>query len=307
MQEEKKRKEREDFVDKLCRDYQRKPRTPEEYVKLVKAYFRIREAKASARGRPRKTSYLNTAQTYLSRFKKCLREKKGVPQAFLSKIRLSAEDMRLLNQQKQKAVHDGGTNLRPIPGVKIVLDCRDLLGSKRATLELKIIAVAALSGRRLVEILRTATFGEPKKAHDRPRYWTSLSGMAKQRGQQRTVEVPLLDTRARIQSAVKDIRRQCEKPPAHLKTEAARRHWVSNKYAKPVNRAVKRYCRKHITKLHDFRKFYAAIAFQFFNEESKSFARFASDVLGHRQTSATVLTYMNMNLGKTEGLLPFPG
>ena len=294
---------REDFVRKLCRDYKRKPRPPEDYVKLVKSYFKMRETKAHAR--PRKTSSLNTAQSYLSRFKKCAREM-GAPEAFLARLCLSAEDMRALNQQKQRAVHDGGANLKAIPGVVIVLDCRDLLDNERSTLHLKIIAVAALSGRRLVEILRTATFGPPKQAHDKPRYWANLSGMAKQRGRERTVEIPLLDTRERIARAVREIRQRCEKPPAGLKTEAARRIWVSNKYAKPVNRAVKKYCRNYITKLHDFRKFYAAMAFRYFNEENKSFARFASDVLGHQQTSSTVLTYMNMNLGKTEGL-PFPG
>ena len=152
-----------------------------------------------------------------------------------------------------------------------------------------IIAVAALTGRRASEIIYSMRFGRPMESHSTSdKYWSCVTGILKQRSNGAVVsrEVPLLAERKNILTAVAAIREAC---PAKNIQE------VNRKYAKNIARVMKKFC-PELGKLHEFRKFYVAVCFHYFNERNCSLPRVAADYLGHKNMSETVLTYLSARL-----------
>lgn len=289
-------KRRKDFVRVILDNYRTTGTLmpPEKLVRVTKRYFKTLYQEHQRQGRKRESSYLSSTQTALSRIKTTLRGM-GVAEGELQKIRLAADDTRELLQSKSRRVHERGVNLPQVPADSIILDCRDIIRSSESPKYFKVIALAALTGRRLVEIMYTIKLNAPKLKHKtHSKYWCCFKGMAKQRGFDACIECPLLACRSDIQKCLKDVRSSFEAPPKQL-SEAEKRAWINDKHGKPVSRCMRKYC-SQVGKLHNFRKFYAATAYRYHNDTDASLSRFASDVLGHRQTSSSVLTYMNFRI-----------
>jgi hypothetical protein len=244
----------------------------------------------------RKTSYLSSTQSTLSEIKRKLKliYKERISKEYLDSIRLNKKDTDTLLKQKSLKVHEKGVNVNDVPADALILDCIDLLRNPMATRGQLVIACAALSGRRMVEIITTMEFSDPLEEHENEMYWMSIKGLAKQRGSNRTIDVPCLCKRMMLQDGINRIRRLFPQPTESLNT-TDKSKWINNKYGQEIRRSLQKIC-ICIRKLHDFRKFYAAACCHYFNEKNKSRARMASDCLGHKQTSSAVLTYMNLSL-----------
>jgi hypothetical protein len=99
-------------------------------------------------------------------------------------------------------------------------------------------------------------------------------------------EVPLLADRFVINKTISEIRKKL--PVSSIEQ-------VNRLYAKNISRAVHKSC-PELGKLHEFRKFYAATCFHYFNERRCSLPRIAADYLGHKTMSETVLTYLSARI-----------
>ena len=245
-----------------------------------------------ARGKQqRKTSYLNSAQRYLSEFKSSLKGK--APPDYLSKLKLSANDTSKLLKEKQERLHTTTKSVVEINGDQLIRDCWQYLNSPNKYVQL--LAVAVLTGRRCSEILVSATFTNAQDRHTNPDYWCRIHGLLKKRGKEcQPLEVPFLAPVKLVLTTVTELRK---KFPCSDQKEANR------KYAKSISNNVKKFA-PEIGKLHRCRNVYAALCFVYFNEKKHSIARIASDFLGHEAVSSTVLTYLS-SITKNTGALVF--
>ena len=269
--------------------------TPEHAKKIVAEFHSYFKERADNYGRERKMPYLATVQTSLSNLKKRLRLS-GLNDEFLQHLRLSKEDSSRLIAAKAQSVVVRSIDLPTVEADAIVLDCRALLSHHDAYLRL--IALAALTGRRTAELLFCASFEPPLDKHKTAeRYWTCVRGFCKQRHDSieppLVRDVPLLESRDRVCAAIESVRRAL---PADSVEE------VNAKYAKPIQRRMIKYLPPSIKNIHNLRKFYALTCFQYFNDRSCSLPRFASEVLGHKTLGSTVITYLSFHVTCAQSL-----
>lgn len=263
--------------------------TPEYAQTIVDEFHTYFKERADNYTRVRKMPYLATVQTSLSNLKKKLRLA-GLPDEFLQHLRLNKEDSSQLIAAKAQSVVVRSIDLLTVESDPVVIDCRNMLSHPDAYLRL--IALAALTGRRTAELLFCATFEAPLEKHKTAdRYWACVRGFCKQRHD--AVEpplvrdVPLLESRERVCAAIESVRKDL---PARTIEE------VNAKYAKPIQRRMIKYLPAAIKNIHNLRKFYALTCFQYFNDRSCSLPRFASEVLGHKTMSGTVITYLSFHV-----------
>jgi hypothetical protein len=201
-------------------------------------------------------------------------------------------------------VHDAGVEVATVAAAPVIRDSRALLVDPDASIYIKAMALACLTGRRVCEILVTAVFHPPEREHpgQHEQFWSRVTGIAKQRGDPSAIEVPLLERRDEVVKSVQEVQGQFRRyledagvPPEDYKRV------ISRKFGKQLSRTVQRYC-PVVGKMHTFRRFYALVCCAHFKEANASDVRVASDVLGHKQVSVTVLTYLNFALTDLSGL-----
>ena len=294
------------IVDRMMRQYQRdksKGKAMDRaaaaaYAQKFVAYAKYRYDQAIAAGKTRKLPHFSYAQTSLSNFKRRVRDELGETSAdFLKSLRLTREQGNVLEAAKKRVVHQKAIDLPEVDGDAVVLDCRKMLSSDDPYLRL--IALACLTGRRTAELLYSIRFRPPQEAHKTSsKYWAHVTGFLKQRkGDPDAVvsrEVPLLADRKSIVEALKATR-------AVLKADSVRD--VNLRHAKKIHRHMHKYC-PTIGNIHQFRKLYALMCFHYFNSRQCSLPRVASDYLGHKMVSDSILTYLNFHL-KPLGRLDF--
>lgn len=269
--------------------------TPEHASKIVAEFHTYFKERADNSGRERKMPYLATVQTSLSNLKKRLRLA-GVSDDFLQHLRMNKEDSMQLIAAKTQSVVARAIDLPTVDADAIVLDCRGLLSHRDPYLRL--IALAALTGRRTAELLFCASFEPPVEKHKTAeRYWSCVRGFCKQRHDSidppLVRDVPLMESRDRVCAAIESVRREL---PADSIEE------VNAKYAKPIQRRMMKYLPQSIKNIHNLRKFYALTCFQYFNDRSCSLPRFASEVLGHKTLGSTVITYLSFHVTTARSL-----
>ena len=263
--------------------------TPEYAERIVKDFHVYFKERADQQTRERKMPYLATVQTSLSNLKKRLRLE-GVSDEFLQHLHLNKQDSVQLIAAKAQSVVVRSIDLPTVNCDHIVLDCRKLLSDKNPYLRL--IALAALTGRRTAELLFCASFEPPKDAHKTAeRYWACVRGFCKQRHDSNEPamvrDVPLLESRDRICAAIESVRRE-------LAVDSIEQ--VNAKYAKPIQRHMMKFMPAAIKNIHNLRKFYALTCFNYFNDRACSLPRFASEVLGHKTMGSTVITYLSFHV-----------
>jgi hypothetical protein len=286
------------FVEKMLDKYKKGPFTSPTARRIVsetRCYFQARYKRDVRAGIDRKITGLACAQSTLSKIKKCFQDL-TTSATFLRELRLPKADMVRISARKQQRLHTQGTNLPTVPALSMIRDCRKILRSpdiQNHRRGLKLMALACLTGRRMVELILTAKFHQPRKQHQTPRkYWAYVTGLAKQRSPDPSgIEMPLLADRDSIVKGIMEIRQLYPAPPRTLSPQK-QKTWVNNKYAKEVSRVMQKYC-DTIGTLHNFRKFYALVAATYFQENNTSVLRLASDYLGHKQLSPSVLHYLN--------------
>jgi len=288
-------KSRVNFVNQMVQQYSKvhqlgqvnsDPKTPAQFVEAFTKHYKSLYDRDIARGVERRLSHLSSVQSSLSRFKKKLRTT-GVDEAWLKKLHLPKKEANDLMLEKKTNVSKNSIDLPLLQADDIIHDCKQFLTHPNKYV--KIIAVAALTGRREAEIIHSMRFGSPKEHHyTSEKYWSCVTGILKQRSTGGVVsrEVPLLAERKDIVAAVTAIRESC---PAKNVQE------VNKKYAKNIARTMQKFC-PELGKLHELRKFYVAVCFHYFNERNCSLPRIAADYLGHKTMSETVLTYLSARL-----------
>jgi hypothetical protein len=186
-----------------------------------------------------------------------------------------------------KNMHDSAIDLITIDGDAVITKARLLI--KLEDPVMKMIGVAALTGRRMAEIAKTMTFSPARKEHHTNEiYWSHVEGIVKQRGPNPllSAEIPIFAPLPDIQNAVNDIRR---KMPCETIED------VNATFSTEVSRKMRKYCAV-IGKLHQFRKFYVLMCDCYFNERSCALWRIAHDYLCHKTVNTHVLTYMNFKV-----------
>jgi hypothetical protein len=281
------KKKMPDFVDVMLSKTSA-ARPAAQVVQEFKNFYKARYEEAVSSGRVRQLSYLSNVQSSLSKFKK----KVQAPQEWKKELHLTREEMQQLAKERMANLRSHSIDMSSIDADQTIADCRALLRSPNIIL--RIIGVAALTGRRMAEIVSSASFRTPHENHKNPHYWSNMTGLLKQRGNLKDCDAPLLAPREEIVSAVDSIRKKLGSiPPAE----------VNRRVGKSIARAMKRYV-PQIGNIHGFRKFYVLATFHYFNERNCSIARFAADVLCHKEMSTAVLPYLNMHL-KDMGSLDF--
>lgn len=261
--------------------------------------------------RPRKNSFLMSAQTYISQFKRDLhQEDPSVPKTFLQLLRLNKSQNAQIILQKNQNVHNNAIRLPAVNGDDVIQDCKKCLTKGYDPYKL-LIALACLTGRRVTELLVTIQFDPPKHIHKstHPSYWCHATGFLKQRAHDpnrvTTREIPLLEKRSIINKVLRQVREELGTgyyDDQHQWHPIISKQQANAKYAKQISRKMQKYCTV-ICNIHQFRKFYALACFQYFNENHCSLPRVASDYLGHKSLSNTILTYLNfrvVELGKLQ-------
>lgn len=287
-----------------------------EYCTELLRYYKELYDRDMAKGRDRKGTYLASVLSKMSNLKKRIYEylgKKIQPSdlLFLSELKLSGPQLHEIRVRKSQQVHNKGIHLQEIDVDAVIEDCRELLDNENPFI--RVIAIACLTGRRMSEIILTMTFEPPQQHHATSNvYWVKVVGFGKQVDtkedrkrrlehpdeeelEERSREIPLFDTRARITAAVDQVRREL---PCSTVEE------VNRLYAKRIQRRMQKYC-PQIGNLHNFRKMYAITCFHYFNENSCSLPRLAAEYLGHKTTSEVVITYLNFKVSNKIGRLNF--
>lgn len=273
------------IFDRTLTTHQTNPQllTPEHADEIVAEFHAYYKARADASSQDRKLPYLATVQTSLSSLKKRLRLA-GVDPAFLEHLHMNKEDSTILIHAKAQSVVDKSIDLPTVDADAIIVDCRAMMNHRDPYLRL--IALAALTGRRTAELLFCGKFGPPSEKHaTAERYWTCMRGFCKQRHDslepliQR--DVPLLESRDQILRVIQSVRNDL--PVASIQE-------VNSVHAKPIQRRMAICMPASIKNIHNLRKFYVLACFQYFNDRSCNLPRFASEVLGHKTLSSTVIT-----------------
>lgn len=273
-------------LDKHKYDEKTIQRLADTFVARFITYYKDRYDQDIARGRKRKSHYLHVSQSALSRFKNHLIDK-GAPYLFTQHLHLSAEQVVTIMHLNAEKLQRNAIDLVQLPGDAIIQDLREFLRSSEPYKIL--IALAGLTGRRAAELLVTIKFDTPQEPHfTNTAYWTLASGFLKKRKGSPMLyrEIPLLERRDVINNALHRVRQLLP---------ATTVHEANIKYSTSTAEYMKKYC-PTIGKLHQFRKFYALVCFHYFNDRNCSLPRLASDYLGHKTMSATILTYLNINV-----------
>jgi hypothetical protein len=254
---------------------------PQTIIDEFTRFYKDQEHKGRERGVDRKLSYRAGLQSNLSKFKLQF----DAPEEFKKQLHMTKDDMITLNKEKGESLRGRSIDIQAIDGDNTVLDCRQLLQSPDFCM--KVIAVACLTGRRMAEIIVTVKFDPPETQHFTDlKYWTCVSGLLKQRGENRCIDIPLFAPREEINFALKALRAQC----GVMTVEE-----VNTTVGKKIFRAMKKYC-PQIGNIHAFRKFYVQMANIYFNERNCSLPRLGSDYLGHKSMDEAVLTYLNFRI-----------
>ena len=249
-----------------------------------------------AGNRERKTTWLNSFQCCLSLFRRQLKER-NVHYHLLKYVRMSRQEKYLLEKQKRERLEKASENVSKLDGADVITRARTLLQSEDpATV---VICLAALTGRRMSELILSGNFGPPQNTKwARPTYWSNFTGVLKQREWDKDKvnfrEIPLLAPRQDINEAIERLR---DLWPATSNAE------VNKLYSSRVSKKMKELF-PQIGTLHTFRKVYCPITYFHFNDELNfSLPRFASEVLAHKSIhGGRLLTYLNVNVTNLENI-----
>lgn len=260
-------------------------------VTRFKAHY---QCLADSAKRIRKSSALSSTQSSLSQFKKAALAQ-GCDANWCTGLKLNEDDTQELKKERQNNVISSSINLPLVNGIDQMNYATWLITTLHDPFA-ALVALCCLTGRRAAEIALSCTFTQVSANpdnDDRHDHWASVSGLLKQRDEDRQLVIPLFAPLPLIQKALKMVREALPKAVCCKTFNACYAGWVSL--------AVKRYF-PDIKKTHDMRKLYGKMAHVHFNKRGLSISMYLSEVLGHKQMSSCILTYMSgVRLGEGDG------
>jgi len=221
-----------------------------------------------------KTYSLSGMKNVLTIYRKAVRDRLGEVHPAFKYLRLSNDDMEEYREDYREKVAEDHVNLRPIDDEALSAKALDI--AKRATavdpLEL-VAALLLLTGRRTVEILKTATFSPVSTRHS-----VFFAGQAKRRELEvPDYTIPVLAEPELVLSSMETLR-------SRLDTTELTNQQLHNRYSKYIGRAVSRtFADDTGVPLipMELRKAYATTAYAWYCPDAISMNAYFARILGH--------------------------
>lgn len=254
----------------------------EHIVYRVKKYHRERHDPARHTHSP-----LVTAKATLTRLKRLLLKHDLAPPVYCEGVHLSRWEYNKIKRAGHKRFMRDGTGLPALHGENLLRCMHRWLVNPEIDPMLRVLALAAVTGRRTSEIICDKTEVHRPRFRDRVRlangapathdgYWCNVSGLAKKMrhtsvGWNR--DIPLLAPRRVVCGALREVR-------AELAGRCATHRDVNRVYGQRIKRCLARHC-PVMGKAHNLRRFYVLMAHAHFNERGLALDQFAKHYLGH--------------------------
>ena len=286
-------KTRTSFEDIIIERFDSKKMLPQDLVEEARIYFKQRFLDQKAKGIKRKTPWLCSCASGVSRLKAKIRKLRLASYLYYIQIRLTEAEIKVVKTIHYVRMEDNASHIRIVDATKLLTRLYDMLDSENPLSV--IVAVLGLTGRRHTEATCSMSLDPPKqsKRYRYPCMWSHVRGFNKNKNGDRYAvterELPLLCTRVRLKRAYEYFR---DNFPSDTVEQAA------SLYGKKVVNHVKLTLGDlGVTEVRGLRKIFVAMAYTYFNNNKSSITFFASMVLGHkRRVSSQVLTYMSASV-----------
>lgn len=176
---------------------------------------------------------------------------------YMHDYKLTKDDITKNNARSEKCLEKRAMSCVVVEdGDKLVSKCKSIIQKLNEDVFLVAAAIAVLSGRRSIEILKIGKFRECPR---RGCYSALFEGAAKKRGvRSKSVEIPLLVKYKYLEPAIKHVRGQLD--VGHLSNSS-----INSKYSHKMGDAAKLLTESFETRFHDLRAVYGCITHQVFS------------------------------------------
>jgi hypothetical protein len=227
---------------------------------------------------------------------------------YIKSLQITPEEQASVKRSMEEAQDLRSTNVLTIDNPDgLVRSLTSVLRKRTSSTEDLCVAIALLTGRRTIEVLRLGSFATIKAY---PRYLvfrgqakTGLTTIASVTSDEtRSYVIPVLCDGALLVRRIRDVQDQVQ---AQLGTESYANEKVNQKYSNKLGKAVKRLVHSSF-RFHDLRTLYALITFEAFKPHTFSVNAWIKKVLGHAGLGMST-HYTRMHTGRVTPLnCPFP-
>lgn len=173
---------------------------------------------------------------------------------YMSDYRLTKDDISKNNARSEQCLEKRAMNCVVVSdGEALVHKCRNIVQELQEDPFVISAAIAVISGRRSIEILKTGSFNQSPRGS----YSASFEGAAKKRGSVERRNIPLLVKYKYLKPAVDHIRK-C------ILVEGMTNSQINSKYSHKLGDAAKILMASLDTRFHDLRAVYGCITHQVF-------------------------------------------
>lgn len=263
------------FVNTIIKNFNNTLK-PEDIVDEARVYYKRRYDDDLSRGKPRPSHWLNSASTALTAIKAQLKASTLATYTFRREVALTKKELLKLDRINHRRLEQRIHSQPEINLTKLLTKLYELLESQEP--DEIFLGIAGLTGRRQTEVVYSMLLAEPQNSlrHRYPTFWAHVTGFSKKKKHDRYAvrarELPLLAPRTALVEAIREARAQW---PSDSHEEA------SGLYSSKMAAAHKKHLKPlGVRCMHDLRKTFAQLAYNYFNERGSVLPAFASTVLG---------------------------
>lgn len=227
---------------------------------------------------------------------------------YIKGLQLTQEEQTSVKRRTAEAQDIRSTNVLSIENPEdLVRSLTSVLRRRTSSTEDMCVAIALLTGRRTIEILRLGSFGTVK---NHPRFLvfqgqakTGLTTIASVTSDEtKSYVIPTLCDGALLVRRLRDVQDQVQ---AQLGTDPYANEKVNQKYSNKLGKAAKRLVHPSF-RFHDLRTLYGLITFEAFKPHTYSINAWIKKVLGHAGLGMST-HYTRMHIAHVVPLgCPFP-
>ena len=197
---------------------------------------------------------------------------------YMSDYRLTKDDIARNNQRSEQCLEKRAMNCVVIDDGEVLLSkCRQIVKELSEDAFVIAAAIAVLSGRRSIEILKTGTFHQSESTGP---FSCSFEGAAKKRGLVERKNIPLLVKYKYLRLAIRQVRKR-------IPVEDMTNSEINSKYSHKLGDAAKILTMSLGTRFHDLRAVYGCITHEVF-ENNCSINIWLKKVLMHDNIDTSV-------------------
>jgi hypothetical protein len=227
---------------------------------------------------------------------------------YIQRLQLTQEEQASVKRTMGEAQTLRSTNVLSIDNPDVLVrSLTSILRKRTSSTEDLCVALALLTGRRTIEILRLGSLATIKNHSQflafQGQAKTGLTAIASVTSDtQRSYVIPVLCDGALVVRRLRDVQSQVQ---AQFGTENYANERVNQKYSNKLGKAAKRLVHPNF-RFHDLRTLYALISFEAFKPHTYSINAWIQIVLGHAGLGMST-HYTRMHIGHVASLgLPFP-